>query len=126
MIYETHSKGSARTISSRLRNLLRLVQGDTPLEKFIEQLREGEKQLIVDFGSHTHPGFIKIGHLIENIFINGIEQEYFSTKIEQLLEKNPSGYSDDHWNTINSFQLYKVAKSNLSAHSSNSTIQTSE
>ena len=109
-ITATHFKGSSRSTFRQLGHFLHLKQNSDPFEHFIEQLREMEQQVLANYGSIDHPGFIRISHLTAGIFLQGVQQDRFEFKIESTLSTYQDGKIDDIWPIVDSFQQYNLEK----------------
>ena len=112
-IHKTHFKGSSRSTFRQLGVFLHLKQGVEQFEHFIEQLRETEQQVLANYGSAAHPGYILLSHITAGIFLQGIQQDRFQFKIESTLAEHPDGKIDDIWPIVSDFQQYNLEKEQL-------------
>ena len=115
ILKSTHMYGTSATKNTQLTKFINIKQGNRPLEELMLEFDQYQKLLKGNYESTVHAGYIKLEDLYRNVWLNAVDQTFFATKIDNVLENTPDAKTSD---IIASFQLYNLQKgSPLSSNS---------
>ena len=122
LLKSTHFYGTGATKNTQLTKFISIKQGSAPLE---DHLLEFQQQTILfkgNYESKIHPGFIAIEDITRNTWLNSVDQAFYQTKIDHVLDNTPDALTAD---VIAAFQLYNLQRgdSKVSTHTSDYTTQ---
>ena len=112
IIVETHSTGNYATKLYRTIKFFNYTQGDKDHEEYAEGINAGVIALKADFGS-TDPrfdGYIKIVDIAKAIYLYGVSQKFFHSKVDDVVKDIADGDPPDLYELMNQFQAYMNSK----------------
>jgi hypothetical protein len=83
--------GNGVAICQNLVSLLTLRQGTMPYEELLEIFYRRMQQVLRDFKDSDHDGFINADHLMAAIFVQAVDNVYFSSVVNEHHLKFPGG-----------------------------------
>jgi hypothetical protein len=107
ILKSTHVFGTSAMKNTQLTKFINIKQGSRPLEDLMLELDQYLKLLTGNYESKLHPGFIELEVLSRNVWLNAVDQTFFATKIDNILENTPDAKTSD---IIAAFQLYNLQK----------------
>jgi hypothetical protein len=103
LVRKTHFTINGASTANRARLLFSLVQGSKTHDKFVTQFHTLAEYFIADFNSNAHPGFVSIQELLGLLYLTGVDQVFFATKVDETYGKHPDAKIPDCLDLISLF-----------------------
>jgi len=107
LLKASHFYGTGATKNTQLTKFINLKQGSGPLEDHLLEFQQQSLLFKGNYESNLHPGYIKIEDITRNIWLNSVDQIFYSSKIEHALDSTPDALTDD---LTASFQLHNLQR----------------